>query len=303
MKSWRSHFVFNRSERNGIFFLVLLIIILQGIYFYVDFSSELELSPESQEEVVKFQAQIDSLKRVAAVEDTFSTYPFNPNFISDFKGYTLGMSIEEIDRLHAFRASDQWVNSADEFQQVTGIPDSLLRKLEPFFKFPVFAASENKAAREKYQKRSFPVQDLNEATPEALIEVNGVGEVLSQRIVRYRESIGGFRDEVQLNDVYGLSPEVVERIKERFRILKPHGGEKQDLNEISVLSLSEIPGFSYELARELVEYREQRKRIDSFEELGKIKGFPVEKLDRIQLYLTIDESNISADMKSGKNEK
>ena len=86
MKSWRSHFVFNRSERNGIFFLVLLIIILQGIYFYVDFSSELELSPESQEEVVKFQAQIDSLKHVAAVEDTFSTYPFNPNFISDFKG-------------------------------------------------------------------------------------------------------------------------------------------------------------------------------------------------------------------------
>lgn len=273
--------------------MVLLIILLQGVYFFADFSSEVELSPEKQEEVTRFQAKIDSLKRMAAVEDTFKIYPFNPNFISDYKGYTLGMSVEEIDRLHAFRASDKWINSSKEFQEVTKISDSLLESLSPYFKFPVFSNSrtfsdkKNSVAKNKIQ--DVPVQDLNLATAEALMQVNGVGEVLSRRIVKYRESIGGFRDEVQLNDVYGLSPEVVKRVLKNFRILDTTIMEKQDLNNISVLSLSEIPGFSYELAREVIEYREEKKRISTFEELRNIKDFPVEKIDRIQLYLKIEQ--------------
>ena len=293
MKRFRSHFVFNRSERNGIFFLVLVIILLQGVYFFVDFSSEVELSPEKEQQLVKFQVQIDSLKRVAAVEDTFRIYPFNPNFISDYKGYTLGMTVEEIDRLHAFRASDRWVNSSDEFQQVTGISDSLLKELKPYFKFPVFVASGKGNSEGKTKNSALPIQDLNAATAEALMQVNGVGEVLSKRIVKYRESIGGFRDGIQLNEVYGLPPEVVEKILRSFKILNAPSSEKQDLNSISVLALSEIPGFSYELARDVVEYREQRKRIESFEELRKIKGFPVEKLAGIQLYLEIKKATDS----------
>ena len=290
MKGLRSHFVFNKSERNGIFFLVLVIIILQGIYFFVDFSTVVELPQEKQQELAKFQAQIDSLKQVAAVKDTFRIYPFNPNFISDYKGYTLGMSVEEIDRLHAFRASDQWINSAVEFRQVTGISDSLLEELSPYFKFPVFKSSSSRTFEEGSKNQKVPLLDLNEATAEEFIKINGVGEVLSKRIVKYRESIDGFRDEVQLNEVYGLTPEVVERITRRFRIFNKREVEKQDLNRISILALSEIPGFSYELAREVVEYREQRKRIESFEELGKIKGFPVEKLAGIQLYLEIEKA-------------
>lgn len=284
MNSLKSHFVFNRSERNGIFLLVLIIIILQGIYFYVDSPSDSGIPPDQQEEVAKFQKRIDSLKRVAAVKDTLKIHLFNPNFITDYKGYTLGMSVEEIDRLHAYRASDQWINSSMEFQEVTGVSDSLLKLISPFFKFPVFKKSEGARG---FQKESFPIQDLNSATAEALIRVNGVGEVLSQRIVNYRESIGGFRDEQQLLDVYGLSPEVVDRIIKSFRILEPPAVEKLDLNLISVLELSEIPGFSYELAREVVEYREEKKQFETFEELGKIKNFPVEKIERIQLYLTI----------------
>jgi len=288
MKNWRSHFVFNKSERNGIFILVLIILILQAVYLFVDLSPEDELSPERQEEVARFQAMVDSIKRVAAANDTLKIYPFNPNFITDHKGYMLGLSVEEIDRLHAYRAKDQWVNSAREFQEITGVSDSLLEHLAPYFKFPVFSNTRKSTPKENDRFANLPIQDLNEATPDALMQVNGVGEVLSKRIVKYRESIGGFRDEVQLNDVYGLTPEVVQRILVSFRLLtKPEGG-KQDLNNISVVALSEIPGFTYELAREVVEYREQKNGITSFEELNNIKEFPMEKLKRIQLYLTIE---------------
>ena len=35
-----------------------------------------------------------------------------------------------------FRESNQWVNSAKEFQQVTKVSDSLLATISPYFKFP-----------------------------------------------------------------------------------------------------------------------------------------------------------------------
>ena len=63
-------------------------------------------------------------------------YPFNPNYISDYKGYQLGMNVDEIDRLLAHREQSLYVNSAKEFQTITKISDSLLQKISSFFNFP-----------------------------------------------------------------------------------------------------------------------------------------------------------------------
>ena len=46
------------------------------------------------------------------------------------------MSAEEIDRLHAYRAKNKWVNTSKEFQHVTKVSDPLLKRIAPYFKFP-----------------------------------------------------------------------------------------------------------------------------------------------------------------------
>ncbi len=269
---------------------MLIIVVLQLIYFFDPFSSEAALPPEEEEELLQMQREIDSLKAVAAAKkDSVAMAPFNPNFISDYKGYLLGMSPEEIDRLHAYREKELWINSAEDFQQVTEISDSLLRKIAPFFKFPEWRqrTSEVKPSKKSIPEASLTKQDLNTATAEDLQQINGIGEKLSARIVKYRESIGGYRGEVQLQDVYGLSPEVIQRLLQRFKV----GGadmSKQDLNSIDILALSKLPYFNYELARKVVSYRQSRSGIKSFEELGNIPGFPVEKIEGIRLYLAID---------------
>ena len=288
MSGFKSHFVFNRSQRNGIFLLLLLIIALQVGYFFIDFSSEATVSLEQKERIAAFQKQIDSLKKQNSLKDSTKVFPFNPNYITDYKGYTLGMSVEQIDRLHAYRATDQWVNTAEEFQRVTGVSDSMLKKMAPLFTFPEWAkGSRERKATTRKNSLSSEKLDINRATPEELQKINGVGAVLSQRIVNYRESIGGFNHEIQLNDVYGLSPEVVERISSRFTVVEPVV-KKQDVNSISVISLSELPYFNYELARKVVSYRDRNGKIRSFEDLADIKGFPRDKIARIKLYLSID---------------
>ncbi|NND15609.1 MAG: helix-hairpin-helix domain-containing protein, partial [Eudoraea sp.] len=82
----------------------------------------------------KLQDQIDSLKR-AQIEDESKLRLVNPNYLSDFKGYILGMSLEEIDRLHSFREKGLFIQSLDEFQNVTGASDSLLEAISPNLRF------------------------------------------------------------------------------------------------------------------------------------------------------------------------
>ena len=82
------------------------------------------------------QAQIDSLKARISAQDSVKIYPFNPNYITDYRGYVLGLTVAELDRLAAYRSEGKFINSAVEFQQVTLISDSLLMALTPYFKFP-----------------------------------------------------------------------------------------------------------------------------------------------------------------------
>lgn len=289
MKNLGSHFVFSKGQQNGIFFLVFIIILLQLVYFFYPFTSEESPNPEEEKLVRELQREMDSLKIVAASKkDSINMAPFNPNFISDYKGYVLGMSVEEIDRLHAYREKESWVNSSEEFQAVTGVTDSLLKVIGPLFKFPEWRRN---TSNQTGSKKAFPEavakQDLNTASAEELRMVNGIGEKLSARIVNYRKSIGGFRGGNQLHDVYGLSPEVVERLLLKFEV-QDGNRERPNLNRIQIIPLSELPYFNYELARKVINYRQNNGEFGSFEELGNIPGFPVEKIDRIKLYLAID---------------
>ena len=79
------------------------------------------------------QERIDSLK---SIESPKTIYPFNPNFVSDQRGYFLGLSPQEIDRLQAFRAKGKWINSIKEFQQITLVDSVWLSIYAPFFNFP-----------------------------------------------------------------------------------------------------------------------------------------------------------------------
>ena len=130
----KSYFKFSKSQRNGIFVLLLIIVSLQCLYFYTD-RSQPEVSVD-KEALNRFQKELDSLHKVEIEKQAPKIFPFNPNYITDYKGYTLGMSNEEIDRLIAFRNEGNWINSVKQFQEVTKVSDSLLNKISPYFKFP-----------------------------------------------------------------------------------------------------------------------------------------------------------------------
>ena len=290
------YFRFTKQQRTGIFLLFTIIMILQTIYFFVDFSLPEKSFPE-KEQWLSLQTEIDSMK-LAKFSEKPKVYSFNPNFITDYKGYKLGMSVQEIDRLLAFRKENKYVSSAKEFQEVTKVSDSLLSTIAPLFKFPdwtqnktnfrterkEFVQKEN-LKKENYKKGKIIVLDINQATQEDLIKIYGIGEALSARILKQKEILGCFVSMEQMNDVWGLSPEVINELNTHFKAVIPSSFKKIAINDASLKELSQFSYFKYALAKQIVTYRSMNGNINNIEDLSKIKGFPVEKAKIISLYL------------------
>lgn len=309
MKNFKPHFKFTKQERSGIFFLLLIIILIQvGYFLFKSFGIPSNVGSFAIDS--NTQIQIDALRaRARALEkDTFKIFPFNPNYITDYKGYTLGMSVEEIDRLLAFRQLDKFVNSPEDFQRVTLISDSLLNAISPNFKFPEWTQKKvgqsAVGSKKSGGKKSTPtlvsderkgeeriglgeVRDLNSATAQDLKTINGIGEKLSARIVKFRDRLDGFLVDGQLYDVYGLEPEVVDRTFKKFKVLNPPEIIKININTASAREIAKLVYIQKHVAENIIDYRNLNGTIQSFDELSKIEDFPADKIDRIILYLSL----------------
>ena len=293
MTSFKSHFVYSKKQRNGIFLFLILIFALQFLYWIV--IPKLNAAPEhaiNDIELEHFYKEMDSLKALAIEEKKPKIYPFNPNYISDYKGYTLGMTTIEVDRLLAYRAQNKWVNSAKEFQNITKVSDSLLAEITPFFKFPEWItnpkAKTNFKSNYNTPKTEAQKVDLNIATAGQLQKVYGVGEKLSERIIKYRTKQGGFNSIIELQEVYGLSPEVIENIRSSFSVKTPRKINRFNINTATRDELVTIKYIDYEIAHQIIEQRTLRNGFKNYEELTKVKDFPLKKIEIIKLYLAIN---------------
>ena len=290
MNKLKSYFLFSREHRSGIFLLFAIIIVVQLGYFFLKDSFISKTTTAEDKAWLSVQNEIDSLKNIQATKkDTI--YPFNPNYITDYKGYKLGMSIQEIDRLHAYRKKGKFVNSAEEFQQVTQVSNAFLAKVSPYFKFPDWVKNKTNITSEKFhkflpkEKEKIVQKDINTASREDLIAVYGIGEKLADKILQEKEKFGCFVSMEQFQFMWGISPEALADLEKRFSIKTQSGIKKIAINELSQKELAKFPYFNYVLAKEIVIYRTMNNGIKNIDDLTKIKGMPNEKINIIALYL------------------
>jgi DNA uptake protein ComE-like DNA-binding protein len=297
MNIFKSHFWYHKNQRNGIFILILLIVIFQFIIVFVDFYSEEKVNIDTPK-VIAFHHQIDSLRKINLENKRLKIFPFNPNYITDYKGAQLGMSLVEIDKLLAFRKTGKFINSRKEFQKVTTISDALLNSISPYFKFPNWVVERNQnmqlstsrdtrlfAKKSKYILTS---TDINLAVKEDLKTINGIGEKLSERIIKYRSKLQGFSTLNQLYEVWGLDTEVVGKLLLVFKVINLPNIKKINVNTVSFRELLKNPYLDYELCKKIFEYKDEVAELQDITELKNIIGFPLDLYDRIVLYLVAE---------------
>ncbi|MGL4581620.1 MAG: ComEA family DNA-binding protein, partial [Flavobacterium sp.] len=218
-------------------------------------------------------------------------YPFNPNFITDYRGFILGMSTEEINRLLAFRKDNKYVNSAREFQQLTKVSDAWLSKYSSYFKFPDWVT--NPKSKREYVDYSKPKDVapivpscINSATLEDLQKVRGIGPYYAEKIIKERDKYAGFVSVQQLKFIYGLSDEVIGELNKHFILVKVPTISSLNINEATINQIKELPYMNYYIAREVVKHRSMHGDFVNKEDLLQIEKFPIDKIDIISLYLS-----------------
>jgi len=294
MNYFKSYFWYNKRQRNGILFLIILIVVLQGIYFFIDSSFENEMNSDVSE-IDQYQQQIDSLKKIQQGKKKENIYPFNPNYITDFKGYQLGMSLEEIDKLLKFRSSGKFINSAKEFQNITEVNDSLLSIIAPYFKFPEWVSQKSSKQNSTFSNKKITKpkniiidHDINKVTIDQLKKLKGIGDKLAKRIIAYRNLLNGFSFNDQIYEVYYLDKEVANRVLKHYWVIQKPLIKKTNINKATFKEMLHLPYLDYDLTKKIFNYKDINDDFSNLEDLKKIDSFPTNKFERIVLYLTVD---------------
>jgi DNA uptake protein ComE-like DNA-binding protein len=129
--------------------------------------------------------------------------------------------------------------------------------------------------------------NLNTCDTTALIRLPGIGPVLSARIIKYRNLLGGFAKTEQLREVYGLPEETYELIRGRVyadssevRRIKINSSDSKQLGRIPYIEKYEVSA--------ILKYRELSGRISSMEDMLENKILSPDKGKKVWAYIDFE---------------
>lgn len=148
--------------------------------------------------------------------------------------------------------------------------------------------------------------DINLATADQWGRLPGVPPVVANRIVAYRDAIGGFRNIDDLARVYGLTQTVLDNNRsflfvnpltapnrssslgrDRWQAPPTYQGPTLDINTATPEQLEKLPGIGTVLSQRIVNYRALLGGYTSLDQLEQVYQLPVEVLDQIREYLVL----------------
>lgn len=283
-KTPTNYWSFTPRQVLSIGIVALVLIVLKVVVYLVEKQPAKVEYIVNQEEMNRIQKEMDSLY---AQSQQLKIYPFNPNYLTKEKSFQLEMSLEEFERLQLLRNQGKFVNSNQEFQQITQVSDEWMKKYAQYFKFPDWVNKKSQAEQpSKVEKISIVVKDLNRATKEDFLAIKGVGEATAMKLLNEREKLGGFVSVKQLDFIYGISSEALKNLKQSFKLKSKPAIEKINLQTASIEELARVPYLTKTMARQIVIERSKQDEPLTKQQFQKIKGLPLEKIEIILLYLT-----------------
>ena len=112
-----------------------------------------------------------------------------------------------------------------------------------------------------------------------------VGDVLAARIVKYRDLLGGYVSEDQLEEVFGLEDVALSNMKIETYIKLNFKPRLVRINHDSLEILQNHPYISYRLAEDILRFREINSTIESEIVLTDFKSIDKSNFKKLILYL------------------
>jgi len=294
LRLWiRNIFGFSQSETNG--FLILLpsmLLILFSYPLYRAFFHHSDISNDPE------QVKIDSLLALwdfnpasDLKNNSVTLFAFDPNTATSADFDSLGMPSFLSNRIINYRSKGGSFRKPEDLSKIYGMDSALFERLYPFINIrPKIIISESNHSKELEYKKSAPLvlRDLNLADTTQLKFIKGIGSVLALRIVKYRNALGGFIDQNQIKEVYGLDTSVVKKVQSGFYVEPSYRPTQLNINIATESDLSNHPYIRSKIAKLIVAYRFQHGSFAEIADLLKIDLIDQTTFDRVSPYLTIE---------------
>ena len=124
--------------------------------------------------------------------------------------------------------------------------------------------------------------ELNSADTSQLKTIPGIGSMFARRIVNYRESLGGYADIGQLNEVWGLDTYLFESIMPYLTLDPRHDSLR--INTDSFAKLLGHPYLDYKQVQAITDLRERKGPIRSIKRLALLEEFKQKDIERLSMY-------------------
>lgn len=284
---------FSRSEANGT--LVLIVVIILMIVLPKLFLSSFEGDNPFESDRGKLDRYAELLnasivekkrekEKVEAIRAPKS-FSFDPNSATREELISLGFSERSVENLMNYKASGGRFSTKKDLKRIYGISSARIDELWGQIQLP-----ENNLTVKLEDKIDSPVEitkiDLNLADASAFQRIRGIGPTLSKRITDFRDKLGGFYHQDQLYEVYGLDSSVVNVLISQSQLTSAVA--KINLNTDSLKHLYKHPYIDYNLARAILNFKNQRGKLDSIGQIKEIKIIDEGLYQKIYPYLSLN---------------
>lgn len=283
MKNEQEHslFYFTKKERKGILIILFFnALLLAGSLLYEYYFADLTI-PLTIEKVdsaiiqsntsVLLDEKLSKNEIIQNENNKNVLFYFDPNLISIENWEQLGVSKKTALTIQKYISKGGKFREPQDLKKIWGIPESLAYQLMPYVKIKEEKKSLANSPFQQNQKQKLSAEliDINQADSSALEKLPGIGPKLSQRIISYREKLGGFYSIEQLHEVWGLQDSVLEKINNKIKI-QSKGLRKININLADFNQLKSHPYIGYKTASAILNYRNQHGMFQNVEEIQKI---------------------------------
>lgn len=216
---------------------------------------------------------------------------FDPNTATTAEWQRLGLHDKTIATIQKYLSKGGKFYKKEDIGKIWGLHKNEVDRLMPYVQVKsVYAAPyahpefEKKAA---FKKELPIIIDINTADTTAFIALPGIGSKLAQRIINFRDKLGGFYQIAQVGETFGLADSTFQKIRSLLNV-NDKGIKRININTASVDDMKLHPYIRYNLANSIVQYRNQHGRFNAITDLKKIMTVTDEILNKLSPYLTIE---------------
>jgi DNA uptake protein ComE-like DNA-binding protein len=163
------------------------------------------------------------------------------------------------------------------------IPLEVRDSINNYVSHDIAKSSGSSSGRSRVSRQK-PLLDINTCDSASLEALPGIGPVLSARIIKYRNLLGGFAAVQQLKEVYGLTEETYDLISGRI-YADTAAIRKINMNTADYKKLIRMPYFEKYEVTAILKYRELQGRIGGMDDLIENKLIAEDKALRLKHYL------------------